>query len=564
MSYVGFDPAEYSGFGRKRKTIPPRTKEWNILLEHLHDYPSIVILNLGGRGSGKTAEEFKDNEQLFNALHSYGKCAIVFWNMNQQYIDLIKELAKNFGDPIADHVYTVDKLRDLTELKKRYKYMVLCYDEAQRDLNSGDALKKASRRRIKMIAICRQQDIFLIINSQIENIDKKTRLFIDITMYKGITKTAIRESVDDFAKDFKDKIVRLYSPLKKKFCFFNSSYSHFLDKQDRIIENGYLERDLFKVVPWWDERLSRPYGDVNLDSEFEDFLQNLELFEELAKEFIKQFPHCTESDVTNSIVAGWLLGYNKGLYYDLEGMIKVMVQIIKTTFFKEKQKEKSQQSASSDISIKSIQNKKIDIEFTAGIDFPEFVYDNLLKITDKNTSEICKYWTQGLSLRMIYPIAQTMGIGEFTVNSICQEFSTEGLDKNWKIRAGYFFEKWWAGITGGTAAKEESNDPDVIGPDGKRYSCKCYNESKNSLSLQQKKFKPSRDWAIKNNSTYYCVGYFPKWRDEKKNIPPVRILEVDPNGNDYVKFDKKDPSQYFFFKNTAEKEISEHKEGEKK
>ncbi len=424
--------------------------------------------------------------------------------------------------------------------------MILCFDEGQKDLNAKEALKKSSRRMEKLVAISRQQNIYLIYNSQIENVNKNMRGMTDIRLYKGITKTAISETEDKFAKDHSKFILNLYLPDRKKRCAFQSSYAYFFRKtknnQQKLIETGYLDLELYDYVPYWDDDISKAYEDINLDVDFDDFLREDELVLRTADLFLDKFPNI--ETINGPIVRGWLRRYSedtRNLYYDVKDHISEVIDEIKSRLFVKKyEDEQSSPKNQSNPGQSSIQ-----LNFKEGIDFPEFLLESLKDEIGNEKAEMLMHWARGLSLRDLYPIFPK--ISAYEINNFIKNFKERGIDLAGKLqshlRSGFLFEKWFAfryDNNAGIIADPDSNNPDYIAGDGSIFSLKCYDESKKSITFTiDKDFHPEFKKAKDEGKKFIAVGYIPKWPSK------LRFIEIEPIAGLQVSMQKEAKDQIY-------------------
>jgi hypothetical protein len=503
---------------RRRAKLCDRTQLFLDMCKRLNKIPSIVMMNIGGRGSGKTAQIFKIITIFLDSLGN--SCGIVFYNAPTTFIEKIKKYSPG---KFSDHVMSINRMRQLTEIKQKYKYILLCFDEGMRDLNAKDALKKSSRRLEKMVAISRQQDIFLIYNTQIQNINKTMRSMTDMRFYKGNTKPAVTESDDKFAQDHLKYIKKLYNDDLKKFAAFESEYSHFKDGKNDIIDSGVLELDLFKYVPWWNDEISRAYEDVNLDAEFDEFEEEYVLIEQCADLLENEIPRKQLEKLTSGAIRGYLNRNHRELYYDVSNYINRVVDEIKA------------RNLEFDI-LNLADNDEApgaapDLKFEKW-DFATFLKENFKDI-DKDTADIYYYWAMGMSNRQIYPCVPNMT--DYRVNEILKEFRQRGKNKN-ENRAGFLFEKWAAfeydesrGKIGG-----QTSECDYIAADQEIFTFKCYDDVKKSKNFSQSvDFSPEFKEAKRLGKKYWAVFYDPKWPSF------LRVLHLDPvNDPDNVDFFK--------------------------
>lgn len=496
--FAAFNPALY--MTNRVPVLKNRTKDFFLMVEKLNESPSIVILTVGGRGSGKTGKLFKLLRIFGDSLRD---CVFVFFNAPVTFIEKIKKYAPN---EFSKRVFNIHRLRELSTIKSEHKNVIFCYDEGQRDLNAKDALKKSSRRLEKAVAISRQQNLTLIYNTQIQNVTKNMRQMTDITFYKYNNGNAIKESDNDFAKMYAKKIKKL--ALMKQRSLFESYYEKFIDEKGNLIEKGFIDVELFEYIPWWNESISKAYEDVNLDSEFDDFLEEDKLIVQVADLFEEKFKGMDFSKIKTSEVRGWLRKNHQELYYDVQDHIQAVVDELNARNledrFKKKEEKDKQQKTGSDT------DKKIT--FAPGDDFPTFLGKNV----ESKFKNIAELWAKGNSNRDIYPCEKILS--EYQVNEFLKTIRRE--------ETGYLFEKWFAlridnaqGPTGGN----QKDVPDYIDANGNIYSLKCQDNSKSTTPfLVEKDCSPELKEATKQCKTFKLVLYNPKWN------PKMRFVEIDP------------------------------------
>jgi hypothetical protein len=416
----------------------------------------------------------------------------------------------------------------LTRIKQRYKFIILLFDEGQRDLNAKQALTKAARRLEKMISISRQQNITLIYNTQIENVTKNMRMMTDLRFYKGNTFDAIRESDDVFAKDFAALIKKLYHPEKMRKAIFQSTYSRFASvdangKVGQLIEKGFVDLDLYDYVPWWNEELSKAYEDVNLDAEFEDFEKDNEMVQKASDLFVTEHP-AIEKSISASLFRGWLHNKHLELYYDAQAIIPMIVDELNYRMWDKKiQAEKLQRL--SDQLTAEVNQLAAKLDGTSGtalttttmppsITFAEFCRDTTRPI-NKEWADIIYLWAKGASTR---DIPTTLHISRNQVQPLLKAFKIGDIPNYPNLAAGYLFEDWFALTHGGDARGKTAHNnstPDFIDHQGRIYQLKCKQTAEKTIRFAvPDDCRAEYDEAVKLGVPFYFAELNVEWRED--------------------------------------------------
>lgn len=548
--------------------LPDQTERFIEMMEHLAGRPKPRILIIAAPGGGKTGDKFIYAELLHKSDLEWDKVRFCWWNAPDEWIN---KLDKYLPDYLGGHHISINNIVEIDALNQAGFFVMLYMDEASRDMNAKNALTSKAVRFEKALSLFRQHDIFYHGGTQIANVTKATRQYADIRIYKGNSPDFIDESDDSFAKDHKDRIVNLMNPANKKYSYFTSSYSYLLEDpvnaKGNMVTSGKLELDLFKYCPYWKKEtdeigkdgkkltvgdiLSNGYKEVSLDSDYQEFQNEQEITMTLSNLFLKEYP--VEKKPARNQVSGWLYRKYGKKFYMYKSCITNIVNDISFLLMDKEFDNGNQEGLQKNSKSNSL---NINIEFKPGEDFPEFL-ERTLKPIDENLATMTFHWADGLSYRDIYPIMQNKGVKRGTVNRVMKQFMESGYYEkgklNWKLRAGYLFEVWFADRIGGKVADPESHDPDVIGSDDKRYSLKCYNDSNNSVPIALEEFGPSLRWAKENNEVFYTVGYFPKFRAETE--VGIRIIEIDPADQSvtHANFKKHEKTQFLTI--TADTEL---------
>lgn len=526
-----------SGMRYSGNRLKDETEKFVQMFSVMDDRPKPRILCIGMTGSGKTAEKFILTEIILKKSDIKNPL-FIWWKAPPTWIETLE---KNLPDYHRGHHASV---RSIIKLDQPGRTVILFMDEASRDMGNKNALDKKSRRFEKGLSLFRQKNTLFHGGTQIGNVTKGLRMQADIIVYRGNTPVFITESDDSFAREHQNEIVNLMNPKNKKYCLFTSSYSYFLEDpihaKGNLITEGKLNLDLFEWCPYWKDEevaaaLSNGYSEMSFDSEFDEFAHENDLINDFADLFEEEFPNSKKPKFSQ--IKGWLRRKYPETYHEYEALVSSIRNEIDYRVMIDEEKRKSKEESKSD-------EKQLEIQFEPGMEFPDFLKMNLLEI-DKVLSDLAFYWASGLSYRDIYPIAQSMhSIGRSTVNKMLKEFCSKGVNGDWTIRAGYFFEKWFANRIGGRAADPESHDPDVIGPDGRRYSLKCYNNSENSVSIPIHEFGPSLRYAQESKDSFTALAYFPKFINDTEIPMRYLIIEYDPALKN-IQFLKFGENQYF-------------------
>lgn len=534
-------------------------------LKHLNEKPSCVIMNLGGKGSGKTTIEFIEDSILFGS--DLPNPCLVFWKAPPNFLQKVESKCPRFW---LGRIFSVKSLREINVLLQTYSHAIFNMDEATRDMNAKQATTVSSRRFEKAVTLFRQKNVYLIYNTQIGNVTKSLRQLTDIVIYKANTKRAILESDDSFAKDHIDKIINLYNPKRKKFCLFQSSWSEFLDKDGKLVTEGYLELDKDKYCPWFDDELSKGYSDADLDSEFGDEKDKNQTIFEISEKFIKEYPGIPLKMVTQPFIEGWLRRTDEDLLYDVQQFIPKIHSDLRYTLGdkrlieieenEKKQKEKEEEkkngkkkgSFSTDDSDDDpdIDNSDDD-SHAAIIDFKREKSNSFAKFASEKMSykimeEIFHFEkTTKISVDLIQSVlfhllnegatltqeqmANLCGISKGLLNDILKKFR----DINFRREIGYLLEDWWVDGHGGSAAHNE-HVPDWIDPTtGEIWSFKWRLDYSKTLKFYQNSdFRPEYEAARKKECNYKVAFLNSAWGTD------LQIVEVNPFADPDVTFRK--------------------------
>jgi DNA-directed RNA polymerase specialized sigma24 family protein len=503
--------------------LSDQTAAFRTMIANAPHLPSAIVLHLGGRGSGKTGGLFILWVLLFAAFPE-GQCAIVFFRCPETFMEKFRKYAPAKYHP---HAFRVTEIRELDAVKKGHKYIVLCYDEGQRELNAKQALTKQARRLEKLIAISRQKDLWLLYNTQIQNVNKNLRMMTDIRLYKGNTKAMIEESDNPFAKEYGKSIVKLYG--NKTHALFESSYVGLKtttpEGKDKMITQGSVILDLFEIVPWWCDDLSRAYEgeDVSFDAEFDDYNEKDAVIQQCVELFLAAFPSAGKRDVTASIIRGFLYTNHRGIYYDAADKVQQICDIINFRLIEKRQAEKEAEAEEVTIPAADPGSPPPDPRpaWKPGQSFADYTRG---AIPDPLTREVIYQFIEGESQK---DIAGKLEKSADFVNSRIAKFREKEM--------GYLFEKWFAATHGGGTTAGTDRDPDFIDPQGTIYSLKCYCDRSKSLTFyQQTDFHPEFEVAKAKGVKYTVAVLNPFW-DAK-----VRLVEVDPGGDEKVVVRKDD------------------------
>ncbi len=116
----GFSSA--GGFNPFQRTKKPKLKNYTAhfleMCKNLYKQPSIIFMNLGGRGSGKTAQMFKLFTIIMNSFEE-GECGVVFMKAPDSFMVKLKNKAPS---EIFSCFYNIDRIRELTEIKKNTRH----------------------------------------------------------------------------------------------------------------------------------------------------------------------------------------------------------------------------------------------------------------------------------------------------------------------------------------------------------------------------------------------------------------------------------------------------------
>lgn len=539
-------------------------------LKQLNGRPSCVIMNLGGKGSGKTTIEFIEDSILI-ASDLPNPC-LVFWKAPPNFLDKV-----GFKCPRSwfGRIYSVKSLREINSLLGQYSHVIFNMDEATRDMNAKQATTVNSRRFEKAVTLFRQKNVFLIYNTQIGNVSKSLRQLTDIVIYKANTKRAILESDDSFAKEYLDKIINLFNPTRKKYCLFQSSWSELLDKDGKLVTEGYLVLDKDQYCPWFDEELSKGYSDADLDSEFGDEKDKNQLIFEIADKFMKEKPGTPLKMVTQPYIEGWLRVTDENLLYDVQQLIPKIYSVIryklgdkkileieeleKKQLEKEKKKTKGQKDS---LDSDNDNDNDLDDDDDDLIEDPDDSHASIVGFETEKGNTFAKFASANMSYKILEELfhfekatkisvdvvrsvlfhlikdgyvstqeqlATVCGLAKGTLNDILKKFR----DLNFRREIGYLLEDWWVSTHGGSAAHNE-HIPDWIDPNtGEIWSFKWrLDYSKQLKFYQNSDFKPEYD-AARKKETNYKVGFLNSaWGVD------MQVVEVNPFGDPDVNFRK--------------------------
>jgi len=304
-------------------------------------------------------------------------------------------------------------------------------------------------------------------------VNKSTRGYAQIVLYRGQTPTQIRESDDFFAKDHTKEIVNLYTPKRKKFALFTSSWSEFLNDREELITEGWLELDVKELVPWFDDELSKGYSEADLDSEFDDGKHDNEDIQKISKMFIDAYPGIPLKMATKPFLEGWLRREHFTLFHEIGTLLPQIYADIRYKLGDERyialmkdddDDDEEDDDEESHVSVVSQTTLK-------DLDFPEFVSKNVSlevlktsfkfeegrKVNEKLVRTVLKIvleygpvWTQ-------QQMADAANISKGTLNEILKTFR----NINFRREIGYCLEDWWVSKHGGRSAHNESK-PDWI------------------------------------------------------------------------------------------------------
>jgi hypothetical protein len=514
------------------------TDKFLTMCHQLRHNASFVVMIIGGKGGGKTAQMFKFIHVFLRNL-SIEDTGIVFYNAPDSFMDALED---HMPPDIYAHTHSVRKMRKITEIRKQYKYMILCYDEAQRDANAKQSLSKKAIRNEKMVAIARHLKTFLIINSQNLNVSKNLRTSTEFRFYKGNTGPLIDESNNKFLKTHKRFIENLYAERNISRSAFEATYKKFQnDRKTGVIAKGFIDLELFDWVPYWHDAISKGYQNANFDADYDEFLKDQEDIERAAKMFLTNYPHLSKGDIGVSEIRGILRRLDQDLYYDVQDHFRDVKDEIKAELFLRKMREKSRKSQVQTAHDPQPAPEAQEI-YQTGQSPGEFLYDHYRSQNRITAAKIINHVLIARNDQVT--AAQHMNISVGTFSKKYKDLRVKEL--------GYLIEEWAAQaydlvIMGGNknvldAFTKQGQLVSIKSRYGRMYSQLKYKKTGNTK--KDRDFAPANELANYFDVNFGILHFYPPWGEGAE----LKTLLVDPfplRGPNHFIISKDDPSHSF-------------------
>lgn len=209
---------------------------------------SFIVWCLGGRGSGKTSNLFKQIPKLLQNP----KRNVAFWKTPHELVSNIEQYCP---EELKGRFRTIDRLREIRQDD------IFVIDEGLIGANAKEALKTEMRELIKFLSKSRHLNIIAYINSVSFGILKEFRNVIDIVIYKRLTRMLVENNkhLDLILMEFGNRLKNL----KEWEAILISTYKRFENE-------GYISMDLKDHCPWFNDEISMYHKNVSADLLFDD------------------------------------------------------------------------------------------------------------------------------------------------------------------------------------------------------------------------------------------------------------------------------------------------------
>ncbi len=210
---------------------------------------SFVFANYGGRGAGKTADEFK----IINiTLKNNPKRVVQFWQSSQ---DLINNIQKVCPEEFKFKFEIIYKLRDIKQNS------IFVIDEGLLGANAKEALRIEMKNLIKFFSKSRHKNIIAIVNSITYGILSELKNVADMVMYKRLPRSMIRnmQSKDANLRIFANTILKL----KDWEGLLISNYKRF--NREGLVSWKYED-----YCPWFNDDISMYQKSSSSDVDFDE------------------------------------------------------------------------------------------------------------------------------------------------------------------------------------------------------------------------------------------------------------------------------------------------------
>ncbi len=456
----------------------------------------VKILNIGKPRSGKTATAFDQIDTLMQAAIAAGTKR---WLCLFRAHPLLEELLKKYS-PYGDLIYRTSRLEEIRPGS------IVYVDEGIKDMNAKEALLVENRQLEKALAYMSHQGIIFIVNAQDDGVLKSLRTKADMVVYKRLSEDYVIESDHYVVKQFGDQLQKL--PHDRGFL---SSNAFGLEKK------GIIQT---KLVPWWNDELSRNLGGASLNSELDREKEIQKIIDETVKTILDVFgaKQALKAKFA-SLISGYMQENDIATYKLLETRLRKVADRCAYRAWTELKKKGNEEGI--------IGPAISQVTYEPGDAFSTYCQK---AINDPKIAEIIWLYLQGMGQKNI---AQSVKCSVDTANKTIQGFQSN--------QQGKLFEFWWdATHPGGKLGGGNRSVPDFITKEGRIQSLKCNADGSKSLTFyqvsqdQRHGLKPEYEAAKAAGAgvTYDLVLLNPWWSTD------VIIQAVDPSGDNKVVVDK--------------------------